>query len=321
MYVPQCFRRFSLVPVSWLVAILAVAAPASAQLNTQHIKGTVGLKGASQPPPHVYVIAPLLYFYSTDEVKDRNGDRVPIDASITSAATAAGLSVVTTKKLFGATYGYQFLFPVVINNRIQGTEIDSNPGAGMTDSALVPISLGWHAKRTDSMASYTIYMPTGRYAAGASDNAGFGMWGHELAGGATVYLNDKRTYHAATVASLTFQSKKEQSETKVGTALNLEGGVGGDFAQGKLTAGLVYYASFKMTDDQIDGVPQELIRGRNKVFALGPEVSFPLGRKGTLYGFLKVNYQHELYARVTTQGGELTILATFLMPALKLPKP
>ena len=31
--------------------------------------------------------------------------------------------------------------------------------------------------------------------------------------------------------------------------------------------------------------------------------------------------QHELYARVATQGGELTILATLLMPALKLPKP
>jgi hypothetical protein len=319
MRAPLCVNRFPLLPLL-LAAILAAAVPASAQLNTQHIKGTVGLKGASQPPPHVYAIAPLLYFYSTDTVKDEEGDRLPIDASISSAAGAAGVSVVTTKKLFGANYGYQLLFPVVINNRLQGTEIDSNPGAGMSDSAVVPISLGWHGTRTDSMASYTVYMPTGRYAAGASDNAGFGMWGHELAGGATVYLNAKKSYHVATVASLTFQSKKEQSETKVGTALNLEGGIGGDFRHGKLTAGLVYYASMKVTEDEIDGFPQALVLGKNKVFALGPEVSFPLERKGTIYGFFKVNYQHEVYARVGTQGGELSIMATFLVPALKLPK-
>ena len=32
--------------------------------------------------------------------------------------------------------------------------------------------------------------------------------------------------------SFDFQSKKEDSETKVGNAMNLEGGVGGDFLKG-----------------------------------------------------------------------------------------
>jgi hypothetical protein len=61
-------------------------------------------------------------------------------------------------------------FPVWANNRIQATEIDSNPGGGMTDSGIVPISLGWNFKKADALAVYTIYMPTGRYADGASDN-------------------------------------------------------------------------------------------------------------------------------------------------------
>jgi len=42
---------------------------------------------------------------------------------------------------------------------------------------------------------------------------------------------------------------------------------------------------------------------------------------GTTYGFVKVNYQWETYAQTTTQGSELTILATFLMKPLKLPNP
>jgi hypothetical protein len=60
------------------------------------------------------------------------------------------------------------------------------------------------------------------------------------------------------------------------------------------------------------------VTGKNSVFALGPEVSFPLAWNGALHGFLKVNYQWETYARVTTQGSELTILATFLMKPIKL---
>ena len=34
---------------------------AGAQLNVQHIKGPTGLKAGSQPAPHVYVIAPLVW--------------------------------------------------------------------------------------------------------------------------------------------------------------------------------------------------------------------------------------------------------------------
>ena len=38
-----------------------------------------------------------------------------------------------------------------------------------------------------------------------------------------------------------------------------------------------------------------------------------------LYGFLKVNYQWETYARTASQGTELTIMATFLVKPIKLP--
>jgi len=101
--------------------------------------------------------------------------------------------------------------------------------------------------------------------------------------------------------------------------MNLEGGVGGDFLKGALTAGLVYYAEWKLSDDHIEGIPQILIRGKNKVFALGPELSIPLAMHRTIFGALKVNYQWETYARTSTQGSELTILVSFLTKPIKLP--
>jgi hypothetical protein len=310
-------RMVMLVGFAWVFGVTE----AEAQLNTQHIKGTVGLKSGSQAPAGVYFIAPLLYVYSTDEVKDDQGVRQPFAADLTSQVYGGGVSVVTKRRLFGGFYGFQVVFPVGANNRIQGTEIDANPGAGLTDSVLTPITLGWHVKRADVTAGYTIFAPTGRYSDGADDNTGLGMWGQELAVGTTVYLNESRQWHAATLATFDFQSKKEDSETKVGNVMNLEGGLGGDFLKGGLIAGLSYYASFKLTDDEIEGFPDILIRGKNKVFALGPEVQLALVRNNTLYGSVKVSYQWEIYARTTTQGSALTILATFLMKPLKLSNP
>jgi hypothetical protein len=313
--------------VPWRIVIAVVlgcvsmVAPAEAQLNTQHIKGTVGLKSGSQAPSGVYFIAPLFYLYEADEVKDRDGARRPFGADLTTQIYGGGINVVTNRKLFGGLYGFQVVFPVGANNRMQGTEIDANPGAGLSDTVITPMSLGWHAKRADATAGYTLFVPTGRYTDGANNNTGLGMWGHELSVGTTVYLSGSRQWHAATLATFDFQSKKEDSETKVGNAMNLEGGLGGDFLRGGLTAGLNYYTSFKLTDDQIEGFPDILIRGKNKVFALGPEVQLALAKNNTLYGFLKVNYQWEVYARTTTQGSALTILATFVMKPLKLSNP
>jgi hypothetical protein len=226
---------------------------------------------------------------------------------------------VTTKKILGADYGLQVLFPVGMNNRLQGTEIDKDPGAGISDSVIEPISLGWHFKRADAVASYAIFVPTGRYENGASNNTGLGMWGHEFGIGTTVYLTESKQYHAATLATFDFQSKKKDSETKVGNAMNLEGGVGGDFMKGGLTVGLNYFASIKLTDDHIEGFPDVLVTGKNKDFGLGPEVQLALASKGILYGLLKVNYQWETYSRVATQGSMLTVLATFLVKPIKLP--
>ena len=114
-----------------LIVVVALPRASLAQLLTQHIKGAVGLKAGSQPPPGGYVPLPVVYFYKTDTVKTRNGEKLPGNADLTSALFGAGYSQVTNKKILGGFYGFTVLFPGA-NNRIQGTEIDQNPGAGIT---------------------------------------------------------------------------------------------------------------------------------------------------------------------------------------------
>ena len=88
----------------WVVALsLAMAAPAHAQLNTQHLKGGVGLKSGSQPPPGGYIAAPILYFYSADDVRDRDGNQVPLNANLDASIFGAGYVHVSTKRFSAAT--------------------------------------------------------------------------------------------------------------------------------------------------------------------------------------------------------------------------
>jgi hypothetical protein len=296
------------------VATAAVPATVHAQLNGQNIKGDSGLKAGSQAPPGGYVVVPL-YFYSADSVKGRNGTEV-LHGSLDSTVGGLGLNVVTKKKVAGASYGVLVVLPFA-NNRLQGTEIDMNPGGGITDMYVQPLSLGWHLKRADVTAGYGIYIPTGRYEDGASNNTGLGMWGQELFAGTTVYLDEAKAWHVATLASLDFQSKKKDSETKVGNILNLEGGVGVSLLKGLASTGLAYYGTFKLTDDRIDGLPGFQIVGKNRVWGLGPEVTLPLAAKKTLYGFFTVRYQWELGARTTTEGGAFNLMATFLLKPIK----
>jgi hypothetical protein len=308
-----------LLPALALGVLTAVPRLAHAQLITQHVKGAVGLKAGSQPPPGGYVPLPVFYLYTTDEVKDRNGGRLPGNADLTSAFFGVGYSHVTEMKILGGFYGFSVLFPVGANNRIQGTEIDANPGAGFTDSAFTPISLGWHRARADFITAFNIYAPTGKYSDGADDNTGLGMWGFEPMVGTTVYLDSDKRYHAAAELSFDVQSKKEDSDTKVGNQLNLEGGVGADFLKGGLSTGLAYYTAFKVGEDDIDGLPGILIRGKDKVFGLGPEATLAIAAKGKVYGFVTVRYFWELYARTTTQGSSFFISGTLLTKPITVP--
>jgi hypothetical protein len=311
-------RALSLVPIMMILACLCTPRDASAQLNGQNIKGDAGLKSGSQAPPGMYVAVPL-WFYTADQVKDRNGE-VILSGTLDAAVFGVALNVVTPKKLFGANYGFLVVLPWA-NNRVQGAEdFDSNPGVGLTDMYVQPINLGWHTPRADVTLAYGLYLPTGRYENGADDNTGLGMWAQEFLAGTTLYLNSARSLHAATTATFNVQSKKRDSNTKVGNILNLEGGVGGDFLGGGLTAGLAYYGTFKVSRDQFDSpLAQLLVRGKNRVWGLGPEVTLAIAANKTVYGFVTVRYQWELAARTATQGAAWNILATFPLKPIRLP--
>ena len=188
-----------------------------------------------------------------------------------------------------------------------------------------PLDLGWHTKRADVAAGFQLYIPTGRYEPGGSDNLGKGMWTYEPFVGTTVYLDEKRSVSLATTAYWEFHGKKEDSDVKVGQILSLQGGLGKSYLGGGLIVGAAYYAQWKLTADELrefvlPGGTELAIDARNKhrVFAFGPDVTLPVASKSKLFALVNIRYLWETGARVKTQGDTLAITATFPVPSVKL---
>jgi hypothetical protein len=93
-----------------MASLFLLPSTTTAQMIGGNIKGDVGLKAGSQPPPGTYVAIPL-YFYTADAVKDRNGNQI-LTGSLDSALFGAALTVVTTKKVLGGTYGFVAVLPL-----------------------------------------------------------------------------------------------------------------------------------------------------------------------------------------------------------------
>lgn len=308
---PTICLRLAVVCSLLLFVLAGSAGVARAQLNIPVVRGDNGLKSGSQAPPGIYLTG-LVYFYDTHEIVDANGtrfDRVGIEQAFAGAA----LTYVSKKKFLGGNYSATVVLPL-LNAAIDTPQNDSKTGLGYSDTYVQPIQLGWHKKRYDALAGYGIYMPTGSFTPGASNNHGLGMWSHELSVGTTVYLDEKKQWHAATNAYYNIQSHKRDTNRKAGNVLSLEGGVGHTLCSGLCNVGVDYYTQWKVTNDTLPNVPPGFV-SKHRYYGLGPEVNGVIPINAKTMAIFKLAYFHEFGNRVATQGQSIIMSVTLMKPS------
>jgi hypothetical protein len=319
------------------VAALAVlvAVPARAQFNGGNVLGDNGVGAGTLPPPG-WMVGALYYRYSTDTVVKADGSKVVFDPTqpgrVTMQAVAPTLVFVSRDKVFGAVYSVM-LAPSFANGALEAPAfgLQQEVGTGAGDLYFLPVMLGWHAARADFKTGFGFFAPTGRYEAGATDNLGKGMWCYELSAGATVFLDAKKSWTAATAAFWETHSDKrvkivvgQQSalaDVRVGQILSLEGGFGRSFLKGAASVGVAYYAQWKLTDDEFANpipLPSGSPLGKHRVYALGPDVTLPIAVKKHLLSLVNVRCLWEMGARSKSRGTSLLITAMFPVPSPKI---
>lgn len=290
-----------------------------AQLKGHYIPGFTGLSNGSQAPPGINVILPV-YWYHTDDIRDDDGESLGAHPSIDATFLGPGAAWVTNWKILGANLGGSVLPIAFIKQRLEGASLEVPGSLSFTDIFFQPLQLGWHRPRADFVATYGLFLPTGKWELGGHDNSGLGMYSHDFQAGTTVRLDDKRAWTASTLVTYEIHSEKEDTGVKVGNILTLEGGFGKTFYKqvgGPIpriaNIGLVYYGQFKVTGDTGPlGTP--LLAGRkDRVFGVGVEANVFLPRAKLLLG---VRLLPEFGARNRTQGFTFMLTAAYELKSL-----
>ncbi|MCD0469552.1 transporter [Flavobacterium sp. JAS] len=266
-----------------VLMLLLIYLPVNAQLKGGHILGAMGLQSGTQTPENTLSVYVPGYFYTASSLRDANGDKALANPDLTMSITGAGASYVSDFKILGANYGATVLIAFAANT-IQGNSLNATNSLALTDTYIQPVQLGWHNKRADFVFSYQMYLPTGKFTAGASDNSGLGMFMNEFSAGTTLFFNDKKTIHFSALASYEINGKKKDTDIKTGDILSIEGGLGKTFYMlnaektaptGILNAGLIYYLQYKMTSDKIPVPIIGTVEGdKDHIGGIGAEINY-----------------------------------------------
>ena len=292
-----------------VVCVVAMSPRARSQANVPQFRGDFGMTAGTLPSPGLR----LGFFYNdyrADQINAANGDQVgTARPSIDLAALTASYTIPVS--VLGAHWGVAAVVPWTTVN-LETVNLDFDGKWGLGDIYVQPVKLGWSVPAADFVAGLGVFMPTGRFNAGAPDNTGLGMWSYEGSAGSTVYIGSNRQGSVSTLLSYQIQSKVADTERRAGQLLTLEGGVGHSLLKDVGQIGLVYYAQWKTTDDHGFILPPPF-DGHTRMFGLGPEVTVPFPMPG-LAGIITLRYYTEFSNRVATQGDSFIISLTLRRP-------
>jgi hypothetical protein len=258
------------------LALASSPLPVAAQQLGYKLLGEAGIDAGVQGPAGLTVIDQSLH-YGASQLRDRQGNVVPID----------GLSISGTGSAFGATYtvkpsaapylSFAIGIPVASIHVSSDEPAASLNGYGFSDLFLQPIKVGWRERSFDVVSSYAAYVPTGHFEPRTGVSPGRGYWTHQLSVGGALYLDSTRGSRLSALASYEQNTRKRGIDVRRGNMFQVQGGAGVSVLP-ILTVGLAGYALWQVTPDRGADIPPSLRGQRSRVFGLGPEVDATIPR-------------------------------------------
>jgi hypothetical protein len=288
------------------VCVLMVAMRAEAQNRGVYPLGMSATNSGVTPGPGFTYVNQLL-FYSRDHAKDDAGNTLPVTGQNYVLMDMNTLAWVSKKKfLGGAAFSAAATLPIAKNNLTSDIIGPISGGGGFADSYYLPFILGWNRERVAVRAIYGFLAPTGRFAAGASNNVGSGYWTHTLSSGQTFYLKKKRLVFSA-FQMYEFHRTQEGTGINPGETFDLDYSLMGSLPLHKdfqLQVGLVGYEQRQTTAKTGPSISAVASNERYAVNSLGFAVisAFPK-RKASL----GLKYFKEFLDRSTFQGYSVQI--------------
>ena len=252
-----------------LVLLIATTHTAIAQQLGHKLLGSAGIDAGTQAPPGLYIINRLMK-YGANELRDRNGNEVPI-IGLDIDALGNGIGAVYVTKTKSSTYLSFALGAPVARTRISSDRPEASlSGYGFSDAFVQPIKAGWRFSQFDAVTSYMVYIPTGK-----SDRLGAGpgkgYWTHQFSVGGAAYSDTLRSSLASALMSFEINSRRRNIDIRRGNMLQIQGGVG-THVNRVLVLGVAGFALWQVSRDHGADIPPALRNERSRAFGIGPEI-------------------------------------------------
>jgi len=310
------------------IIILGHIATARAQQKGQWVPGQYGLNAGVIPDPGITYVN-LALNYSASQLNDSNGNAVPHITGTYSFWVDENVFLYVPKYKFLGGYFVPYISINVANGSlvagITGTNLGvSGGGAGLADTYVQPLNLGWHFKRADVNVGYGFVAPTGRFTAGASNNVGSGYWGNNITTGTTFYVTKNKGTSANLFTDWETHGQKSGTHTTPGQAFTMEWGLGQvlplkkDFSR-LLQLGLIGYDQWQVSNNGgtilVNGNPAPAsLLPYYSVHAIGFQSNFILPAKNLNFFF---KYYDEYSAKARPKGRTIVFGGSWTLPIPK----
>ena len=276
----------------YLLAItgaLSMAATAQAQ---HYPVGVEGIKGATLPPPGIY-----LRDYNVGYYASHLEPVTPPGFKAKAYINAPRLIWMTDKKIFGANYGMDIIVPFGYREVTAPGVADSH--FGLYDIQVEPLLLGWHFDRFDVGAGYSFWAPVGKFNPLLPRPAdwGTGYWTHMLTLGATYYVDAPKTWAISALNRYEMHHEQDITGLTRGHDWTLEWGISKTLAK-TWDVGLIGYYQTQVTSD---ATPWDHVVG------LGPEISVAFPKQ---MFFASLRYVREVDASNRPKGNLVSLTLT-----------
>ena len=304
-------RGFALRIWLLLLATLAAGSLFQTSLHAQelghYIGGFTGLENGSSAPPGFYAAAFGLV-EPINSIKGPNGNTV-LKPDINVGGVIAAYSITTPKKFLGGEYGFAFMVPV-LNTRFNSNLFNASAqAAGVSDILLEPINLGWNKGKADYTLNYSVYFPNGDFDPNSALNPGLGFWEHQIQAGMTYNIDKKKVWNIAGLTTWEFNASILGTDIKPGPIFTGEYGFGRRFFKYQMNAGIVGYASQKLSADSGSGI-NPLLKGElDRAFGAGGEWKYTDIKHKLAFD---VRYEQQYGVELRTSGKILVFSITYL---------
>jgi hypothetical protein len=291
--------------VSSVILFLSAPALLLAQPSAHYVPGIEGIKGATLPPPGVYV-RDYNVVYIANRVNDDRGREIrAADASAFIYANVPRVLWITELQVLGGYVGFDALLP------LQYTDLafDSPPPAGRFDESTFGLGdlfgeVTWsrHLSQASLALGYGVWAPTGDSSTTNPTRAGAGFWTHMFTAGATWHPDTDKRWALSALGRYEINHEKRNMDFTPGQVVTVEWGLSYGFTP-TIDAGVVGYYQGQTTSNSGSDAPAS---DKAQVVGVGPEVVLLCPKLGL---FTSVRYNYEVMAENRLQGH--TVAVTF----------